>query len=248
MPHVFRFLSVLALCLLPCMAHADEYIAPTPKALLQTMLRFGALDINNDVVIDDYAKIMECDLYSVFHENDFKWHKIRDGLRNKIRDEAITYPTYYTLQGYVSLDRYDFNNKMFKLKDSAQLMGVNSFAMAKSNALFCDAKLKIVPMDIHAVIESRINIPGFIMSEADASALLSRLLKDGNHARQILAKFNFRIVDVPKLRIDYGAIAAWYDKETFVGKMSDVNMAAKLDSVEFYEDEAMKRRLFVYKP
>lgn len=227
---------------------ADEYLQATPALLIQTLLRFGALDINNDVIIDDYAKVVECDLFSVFREDDFKWNKIREGLRSKIRSEAVTYPSTYTIRGYVKLDRYDFDTKMFKLNADSPILGVNAFRLQDIPQKSCNESIKVVPMQYVAVIENRINIPGFIMSESDAEALLGRLLKENNRSRQILAKFNLRIVDVPKAKIDFSLISSWYDKSRYVGKSQSINMAAKLDSIEFFEDEAMRRRLFVYRP
>ncbi|MBP7252367.1 MAG: DUF4852 domain-containing protein [Alphaproteobacteria bacterium] len=243
-------LFVFALCLMQASnTHAaDEYLQATPSALVQTLLRFGALDINNDVIIDDYAKIVECDLFGVFREDDFKWNKIREGLRSKIRSEAVTYPSTYTIRGYVKLDRYDFDTRMFKINSDSPILGVNAFRLMDIPQKSCNENLKVVPMQYVAVIENRVNIPGFIMSESDAEALLGRLLKENNHSRQILAKFNLRVLDVPKVKIDFSLISSWYDKTRYVGKAQGINLSAKLDSIEFFEDEAMKRRLFVYRP
>lgn len=243
-------LTMLALALMHSVAAqaADEYLKPTPVALIQTLLRFGALDINNDVIIDDYGKVVECDLFGVFREDDFKWNKIREGLRSKIRNEAVTYPSTYTIRGYVKLDRYDFDTRMFKLNADSPILGVNAFRLMDIPQKSCNENLKVVPMQYVAVIENRVNIPGFIMSESDAEALLGRLFKENNHTRQIIAKFNLRVVDVPKVKIDFSQISAWYDKTRFVGKSQSINLVAKLDSIEFFEDEAMKRRLFVYRP
>ncbi len=244
------------LCLLICLCAfqpvtaqaADEYIQPTEIALLQTLLRFDALDLSNDIIIDDYAKTAECDLFSVFREDDFKWNKIREGLRSKIRSETVTYPTSYVVKGYVRLDRYDFDTKTFKLASDSPMLGINAFRLMDAYDRRCGKMVKVLPQIYVAVIENRVSIPGFIMSESDAQAMLSRLHKDGNGERQIMAKFNLRIIDVPKVRIDYTNVSNWYDENAFVGKSNVINMQAKLDSIEFYEDEAMKRRFFVYRP
>lgn len=240
------FLPVFFLTATPVCA--DEYLVPTETTLLQTLLRFGALDINNDVFIDDYAKILECDLFSVFRDDDFKWNKIREGLRTKIRNESITYPSNYVVKGLISLDRYDFNNKTFKINPNSPLLGVNAFRLMSMNTKYCDAVVKAIPLEYTAAIEARINIPGFIMSESDAQALLDRLNSSGNRSRQIMAKFNIKIIGVSKVKIDTTDLAKWYDKISYVGKKRDIVMEAKLDSVEFFEEPEMKRRIFVYKP
>lgn len=249
MNRLLRFLFLVFILAQSSTALADEYIAPTETSLIQTLLRFGALDINNDVIIDDYAKIVECDLFSVFRDDDFKWNKIRAGLRNKIRNESVTYPSNYIVKGYISLDRYDFETKTFRINTAAPILGVNAFRLMDLHTSYCSsAFIKAIPTHYTATIESRVNIPGFIMSESDAQALLGRLMKDGNNNRQILAKFNLRITEVPKVKVDYGLMDQWYNKQSYVGKSHDISMVAKLDSIEFFEDDAMKRRLFVYRP
>lgn len=233
---------------LPHRAVADDYVAPTETALVQTLLRFGALDINNDVIIDDYAKIVECDLYSTFKQDDFKWNKIREGLRNKIRSEAVTYPVNFHVKGYISLDRYDFNTRTFRISPTAPLIGVNAFRMMDSNGSYCGAIVKAIPTSYIASLEGRISIPGFIMSEGDAQSLLARLNRSGNMKRQIVAKSNLKITNIPKVSIDFANINAWYDTTSYVGKRRQLIMDAKLDSVEFFEDQEMRRRIFVYRP
>lgn len=245
-----QILAVIAICimLLAGSAWAEQYIIPSDRAILQTMLRFGALDINTDVVIDDYAKLAECDLYTVFHENEFKWDKIRKGLRNKIRQEASTYPTNYMIKGFVSLDRYDFKNKIFLMSEGSSILNVNAFKIMVFNNSYCQKPLKVLPRDYLATIDTRINIPGFIMSEADAQAMLDRFNKANNKARQIVVKFNIQIIDVPLVRIDRSNVAAQYDPKTFVGLSPNIVLSAKLNSVEFYEEPEMKRRISIYIP
>jgi hypothetical protein len=230
-------------------ARAAEYIVPSDLAMLQTMLRFGALDINNDVVIDDYAKIAECDLFAVFKKDDFKWNKIRAGLRNKIRNEAITYPVNYTVRGFLSLDRYDFKTKTFLIKQDVALLGVNSFRLMDMNPNYCVGHiLKILPTNYTATVDTRLDVPGFVMSESDAQAMLERFQKAGNAARQIVARFNITIIDMPTVKMQTNDVALWYNNVSFVGKDTRLVMTAKIDSIEFFEEAEMQRRIAVLRP
>ncbi len=230
-------------------ANADDFVPPTDVGIIQTLLRFGSIDINNDVLIDDYAKIVECDLFSTFKHDDFKWNKIREGLRNKIRSEAVTYPVNFYVLGYISLDRYDFDSRTFRINRDAPLIGVNAFRLAELQGSYCKGnQIKALPLKYVASLEARISISGFIMSESDAQSLLLRLTKSGNNSRQILARSNIKITGVPKLSIDHRLIEHWYDKNTYVGKHKDAIFEAKLDSIEFFEDQEMRRRIFVYRP
>jgi hypothetical protein len=239
---------VLLLLVNPGCARAEDFIKPTRLSLLQTMFRFGALDINNDVVVDDYARIAECDLYAAFHNDDFRWQKIRAGLRAKIRDDVVTYPTSYYVYGTVHLDRYDFDNKLFKLSNENRISGVNSFKLGSSYDRSCDATIKMLPHNYIAVLESQLNLPGFIMDEADANALLTRMNNVKNTDRLIMARFNLRVVFIDKAPLDFTKMDLWYTRDGWVGKVQDILMDSRLDSVEFYEDPDMTKRIYVYHP
>lgn len=239
---------VLSILVSPVCVRAEEFIKPTRLSLIQTMFRFGALDINNDLVVDDYARIAECDLYSAFHNDDFRWQKIRAGLRAKIRDEVVTYPTSYYVSGLVHLDRYDFDNKLFKLSVENRVSGVNSFLLGSSNDHPCDSTVKMLPRTYKAVLETQLNLPGFIMDESDANALLSRMNAVGNISRQVMARFNIRVVYIEKAPVDFGKIDEWYNTYSWVGKISDLLMDSRLDSVEFFEDANMTKRIYVFRP
>lgn len=241
---------ILGLLLLVNPAHlrAEEFMKPTLLSLMQTMFRFGALDVNNDVVVDDYAKVAECDLYTAFHMDDFRWQKIRAGLRSKIRDEVVTYPTNYYVSGYMHLDRYDFENKLFKLSSDEVRSGFNSFTLGDSYDSICGSKLKILPPTYFAVLESQIHVPGFVMDEADADALLSRMNETGNVDRQVMARFNLRVVFIDKAPVDYSKMDDWYKGSVWVGKVRELHMNSRLESIEFFEDKSMTKRIYVYHP
>lgn len=229
--------------------HAEEFIRPTPLALVQTMFRFGALDINNDVVIDDYAKIAECDLYATFRADDFRWQKIRAGLRSKIRDEVVTYPTNYFIIGKAFLDPYDFKNKTFKLSTEYEYTDMfNSFVLKDNLDSACDTSMKMLPYAYYAVLETQIRLPGFVMDETDASALLARMQAVGNTTRKVVARFNLSVLYIDKVPINYGLMQHWYKGFHWVGKIKELRMYSRLESIEFFEDKEMTKRIYVYNP
>lgn len=228
--------------------NADEFIAPTATNMLQTALRFGALDINNNIMIDDYAKIAECDLFKAFNNDEFKWQKIRAGLREKIKSEVITYPTSFFINGFVSLDRYDFDNKLFKLGGADRISSVNALPLTSMPGNVCGQSLKALPKRFVAVLDKQVHVPGFVMDEADANALLERMKQAGNPERQIMAKFNIRIMHIDRVRIDYSQVDVWNDTGTYIGKDAEMRLYARLDSLEFFEDKEMAKRIYIYRP
>ncbi|MGB4100853.1 MAG: DUF4852 domain-containing protein [Alphaproteobacteria bacterium] len=246
-------LGILLLAGSPSLS-AEEYIEPTPLALTQSMFRFGALDINNDLIIDDYAKIAECDLFTAFHNDDFRWQKIRAGLRTKIRNEVVTYPTSYYVVGKLYLDRYDFKNKTFKINNdqittNPHVSSFNSFTLHNAVSSACNNNaLKVLPMIYHAVLETQMRVPGFVMGESDANALLSRMNASGNTARKIYVKFNLSIVYADKVQIDYSKMDLWNNTMSWVGKTGSVRMYSRLESIEYFEDSERTKKIYVYNP
>ena len=67
-------LTVFIFCLFfAASAHAEDYAKITLQNFLQTLVRFNAIDVNDDVLLDDYALVTDCDLIENFYENDFRW-------------------------------------------------------------------------------------------------------------------------------------------------------------------------------
>src|ERR1700733_2933880 len=89
---------LLLLCLLPLPAPAvavassdassqpaDPQVHFTSANLMNTLMRFGALDPRDDKILDNYALVTQCDLYQNFYNNDFKWNKVRAAIRESIK-------------------------------------------------------------------------------------------------------------------------------------------------------------------
>jgi len=219
------------------------YEQPDAVKLVQSLFRFGAISVQDDAIIDDYAKIAECNLYQYFYKDDFKWNQLRTILRRKITSELPTYPTAFAATGRLHLDRYDFESKIFRLGTTRGLKSVNSFLLLDNNKFKCGAsEVKNLPSNYVAVIGEPVTVEGFEMSEEDARALLERMKRAGNVAREILVRFNLRILFIDRILVnDMG-------KKQQARIPENVRLDAQLDSIEFFEDKDMTRRIYVYEP
>lgn len=239
------------LCLMPS-AHllADEYIKPSFENMVNTAIRFGALSIGDDLVIDDYAIISECEIYANYSKNDFKWQRIRELLRQKIRQDATNFPTAFAYEAELQLDKYDFKNKIFNFKEKATIKNVNAFVIFSTEGKVCaNQSTRLVPRAYRAVVDQPIYFTGIPLGEKDAEALLNRMFSSGNSDRIVHARFKLRIVYVsPLRRIPDEGRKNQPQLEQDGAPLSVLKMDAQLEGLEIYEDAEHTRLLYNYQP
>jgi len=79
-------LAVFVLSLSTGAARAqEEYATPTWANLVRTLVRFGALDLTDQNLLDEYALVAECDMYREYYPNDFRWDAVRKIIRKSVQ-------------------------------------------------------------------------------------------------------------------------------------------------------------------
>lgn len=228
-------------------AGAETYAKPTYENLLQSLIRMGALNITDDSVIDDYAAITECKLHASFFKDDFKWNRVRQAMRQSIKQNVATYPTGFAYDVELQLDRYDFKEQLFKFKDRATVKNVNAFILFSTEGRDCaDKKISVLPKSFRAVLNEPIYFTGLPLTESDAKALLTRLETNGNRDRIVYSRFNLRITYVPPLRRPDNAPAGVLVPLQQEKSDSAVRLDARLDSLEVYEDAEHTKLIYNY--
>lgn len=234
-------------------AHAADYIKPGWPDLVRTLIRFNALNVGDDTLLDEYAMIAECDLYKGFFSDDFKWNQVRAALRQSIRQNVATYPTSYYYETSLQLDRYDFHDKLYRFTPKSTIHNVNAFLIYGADGrMECGAgTVKNIPKIYRAVLDTPIYFEGLPLAQSDAEALLKQMEAEKNNDRVIYARFNLRIVYVSPLRRELkpgeAATNAVYTQGEKSG-MDGMRLDAHLDSIEFYGDEAMTKLIYRYQP
>lgn len=102
----------------------DGYVKPTVPNLSKLYWTIGKMDINNDVHIDNYLRINECELYLRFYHNDFEWEQIRDATRVHIQDSLATFPTTFEITNAISVGRYNEDDQTFDVAADSQISGL----------------------------------------------------------------------------------------------------------------------------
>ena len=239
-------LLVLALSLSPSCVRAETYAAPTLLNLIHTLVRFGAVGLDDLDVIDEYAKIAECDLYEEYYRDDFKWHEIQRLLRQKLLDGVPTYPISYYLDMTVRLDRYDFAEKTYLFTEETMPKNANVFAIQDKSSGCGGDEIRIWPKYFPVVIDRPVTMAGLPLFEEDAKTLLKRMNDAGNKNRLVFVRYKFRITRVDnyaRRRNEKGQISGDLKHDSKNGTID-----AHLDAVDFYEDDERTKLIYVYRP
>lgn len=258
--HIIIFLICLMAAVVPFFANAEEnkyggnkayyvgdFVKMTPNNFIDTLIRFGVIKISQDDVIDDYAKLNECEMFYEFYKNDFKWNAFRKALRKSIVRNAASFPMAYYYDNVVQLDRYDFKKKMFRFTEKTTPSNVNLFSMQLQDTA-CDASgFSVLPSWYGIVLDDPLTIYGLSLSEKDAKSLVDRMLANNNEDRIVYVRFKIRITQVPY-------VSRMEDKKgNTIGPMfqdggsaGQIKIGGRMDSVEFFEDSERTKMIYLY--
>lgn len=248
-----RLIAVLfslffALAAMP--AAAGDYVRPTWPNVLRTMVRFNAIDLEDQAIIDEYAVITECDLYRAFYHDDFKWNQVRQAVRKSVEQNLATFPSTYSYEVKLQLDRYDFNTQLYKFTDKSAIRNVNAFMIYSVEGIPCGSTdIQIMPRNYRAVLASPVYLEGIPLPEKDAKTLLKMMTENKNLDRIVYAKFNLRIVYVEPMRRTTKRIGL--ETRSIYGQSSVdrpglLRLDARLDSIEFYADPQMRQLIYQF--
>jgi len=233
-------------------AWADDYAEPTLENFAHTLMRFKAIDMMNDALLDDYAMITDCEIYENFYSNDFKWSQVRSFMRDSIKMKSDTFPDKYYYEAELQLDRYDFKSKNFRFTDNTAVKGVNTFRfnfVNRTGQPRCYGRnLENFPSSYEIVIGAPVTIGGLPFSEEDANLLLRYLEESKNIYRIIYVRFYMTVNHIEPLR--KSELKSGSQKYIQPGVTGDEGMRveARLDSVKFYADPAMSKLIYSYSP
>ncbi len=247
---MLRFLLILMMLITAVPAHADIYAQPTWGNLIKTLVRYGALDLTDNKILDEYAIVTDCDIYKAFSANDFRWNQIRDQMRDSVKINLTKFPASYVYEDKLALDHYDFDQQMYRFSDKNPLQKVNAFFLYRSNGLTCgDMRINYLPKAFRAILDESVSLPGLPLTQKSADALLRRMDANNNAARMIFVRFNLHINYIGK--VDKNADTMTVDKSYVqAGAAHDapVVLNAQVDTIDFFEDEHYHKLLYSYQP
>lgn len=247
---LFCLIALLFIAASPS-ARADDYAKPTWSSMSRVLARFNALDFSDESLLEEYAIVTECEMYQHFYRDDFQWHKVLETIKASLNQFSVTYPTTYAYDVELQLGRYDFKDRMFRFTEKSKVYNVNTLTLFETTPKACvgERRISYMPSVFRAVLDAPAYIPGLPLSQKDSETLLELMKVDNNPSRIVKARFNLRIAYVEKFRrIPYSDRAGYYYSQSDKHEHDAAQMDAHLDSVEFYEDAAMKKLIYTYRP
>ena len=244
----FFLIILIMFSLVAGKARADEYAKPTWADLTRTLVRFSALNLADQNILDEYSIITECDLYKAFYRDDFKWKQVQQAVLQSARNHIAGFPTEYHYDSKFHLDRYDFKDKIFRFTQTSLIKNVNAFVIYTVEGTGCGtADVKSIPRSFRAVLADALTINGLQMPEKDGQALLKQMNEENNTDRTVYGRFYLRITYIEPLVRYASADNVQYHQSN---KQLDgaVRLDARLDAVDFYADPEMTRLLYHYQP
>ncbi|MBV8061265.1 MAG: DUF4852 domain-containing protein [Alphaproteobacteria bacterium] len=246
---------ICLLLLIPAMAvvpaRAEGFITPNMITLLHALVRTHALDISDSGLLGEYAMLSACEDYHQYYQDDFKWQKIRTDIFNKAMQERDAYPLSFSYVMPVRLGRYDFDKQLYRFDDKTAMHNVNAILMSLKEEAACGTmRTVLMPRAFRAYLTPVIDAEGVVLAQGDAEALLKRMTTAGNEKRFVFARINFTVTYVEPLhKVVFHNGAPTIFAQSEMSPNEPVRLDSRLESVDFYEDEAASQKLlYTYKP
>lgn len=213
------------------------FLPVTLDRLASLLLRFKAVDIGRDDVIDDFARLFQCEIYEYNHQDEFLWKKAQVALRRDIQKRFTRLPTHLEFVATRRLGKYDFKRHLFLLHHDSPINKLSSFTFAFTDQeidvpCLADAPATWFPYTYKVSLDYPLTLEGLPMNEEQAKALLNSMLQNDNQERVIHVRFRFDVVHVPTIR----------------KQKTDVDMEAEMQQVDFFADKEMRQLIYAYQP
>lgn len=91
------------------------YEKPTMDELSRLYWGLGSLDFDNDVHIDNYLLINECEIYKEFKNNEFEWSNIRKSSREFLKQNHMTFVRRLEFMQPLYLGEYHLDKEYFDI-------------------------------------------------------------------------------------------------------------------------------------
>lgn len=119
------------------MAHGPKtYLEPTIENLSKLYWALGMFDIDkDDVAVNNYIMINECQIYRDFYTDDFEWNSVQAATREYLRANMKKFPRRFEFMQPIELGRYNEDTQTFEVLTDSITQG--------SRALYSDANTRV---------------------------------------------------------------------------------------------------------
>ncbi len=175
----------------------NGYANPSFKNLSKTITMLSGVNILDNAVIDDYARIIYCDLYKQEFLDDFSWVKVRRAIREDVQNANNSFHRYYQVVGEVNLERYNFEEGYFPLTKESMLDKVGSMYIYEQvyNVPSCGhvGHLKSYAYFYSVNIDKPMTVKSIYLSRDKSVQLVDYLEEKNNLDRTIYIRFRIKL-------------------------------------------------------
>jgi hypothetical protein len=185
----------------------EAYAEANFRDLAQTLILMDGVSLEDNKIIDEYAKMNYCSIYKEKFRDDFEWSRFRKLLIQKVQSKKEYFRNLYQISGVIYLGRYNFDTQDFPFINKSALVNVGSLQLfdlnrnsAETVALrtLCQGEGMSQILPDHYVFElnqpltfDRLKLP---MEEA--KKLLERMERMDNTDRRLYVRFRMRIISI----------------------------------------------------
>jgi len=185
----------------------EAYAEATFRDLTQTLILMDGVSIEDNKILDEYARMNYCSVYKEKYQDDFEWLQFRKLLTQKIQSKKEYYRNLYQISGVIYLGRYNFDTQDFPFVKNSALVNVGSLQLYEMSAMtkegeearkICGGKEKSMLMPDRYVFELNqpLTFDRLKMPMEEAKRLLERMVRMENKDRRLYVRFRMRVVSV----------------------------------------------------
>ena len=216
----------------------DSYVPPSFANIARSYWAMNVYNIEDDVMVDNFLKITECDLYRQFYGNEFEWKKIRDSTRAYLQKYKNSFPRRFEYVQPLYLDRYDFNLKGFAVMPDSVFVSTTRLEIGtmeddeKCKDMY-SKNLEGYPRGVELIIKQPFRLSFVRVNEDLAKEYLKMINEEKiNQKDGRLAYIRFRV------RFDQ------YVGESYSNQKTYGDFAGTIETIEVFADRDMMFKIY----
>lgn len=218
----------------------EAFARPSQREFNQTLLMMGGLDVRDNAVADEYAKMNYNSLYRRKFKDDFEWNNIRQEIIKRIETKKEYFRVLYEFSGTVKIGRYNFETQDFPFIDDGAMVNVGTMTVLGRSPKLRERERGRL-MTASSVFPSAY---GFTMSQPltfdrlkvgaeRAEQILTLMQAAKNYDRILYVRFRFKVQDIDKASVT----------EAVRDGRSRVNLKGDLLSIDLFLDKDMTQHV-----
>lgn len=211
----------------------EGYAHPSLVELVKTMVMMNGYDTEDSSWIDEYGRVVYCNLYYENYKNDVVWNRIRDQILSRVRKKREYYRVNYEVVSPFVLGRYDFKTQFFPIVSQSTLLknvGYINLRAASDTEEECRGRFinTSFPTSIDLQLPKPLTVEGIYMPVNKVEKMMVRMEESGNSQRTIYGRIRVHVNEVPPL-------------PSFKSREWQVVLKGEVRSVDFFLDNELTK-------